>query len=157
MIILIFGQPASGKTTLAHEIKRAQVFYDTILIDGDRWRDITKNKDFSKQGRVYNLRGAFNMALFLEKEGYTPILSFVTPYQELRDYLKDNAEDLIQVYLEYNEDRGRNNNFAKDFEEPIEGVLRLNTSEASILNCYYQILKYVYEEKSRRQHAAENG
>ena len=87
MIILLYGQPASGKTTLSNELMRIYDNQDAIQIDGDKWRDVTKNKDYSKEGRNRNLKGAFDMALYLEKDDYVPILSFVTPYTELRNYL----------------------------------------------------------------------
>ena len=100
MIILFFGQPASGKTTLAKEFQQGQVStFKYPHIDGDKWRDITKNKDYSKEGRIANLKGAFDMALYLEKEKYTPILSFVTPYEELRKYLIDNAKSCKLIHL----------------------------------------------------------
>jgi len=147
MIILLFGQPASGKSTLANEL----IKYDnTINLDGDKWREITKNKDYSKQGRINNLKGAFDMALYLEKEGFIPILSFVTPYQELRDYLSKNAEDLVQVYLNYKGDRGRNDRFASDFEIP-KDCLKLDTSVLSVDMCLKLILGSLkYELKLKK-------
>jgi GTPase SAR1 family protein len=54
MIILLFGQPAAGKTTLSNAIynhfskKDLGWLGGLIQIDGDKWRDITKNKDYSK-------------------------------------------------------------------------------------------------------------
>ena len=154
MIILFFGQPASGKTTLANAYKKINLQHPDYLeedirlvsIDGDRWRDITQNKDYSKEGRLRNLKGAFDMALYLEKEGYTPILSFVTPYEELREYLLNNAQKLVQIYLEYNEDRGRNKNFASDFELPSGRYLHLNTSLESIDECVHKVRQYIFKE-----------
>lgn len=166
MIVLFYGQPASGKTTLANALtyKVRDIFTHLVVksiwdlpmefkkfsshsikIDGDKWRDVTKNKDYSKEGRLRNLKGAFDMALYLEKEGYIPILSFVTPYDELRQYLKDNADNLVEIYLEYNEDRGRNKNFAQDFEEPTIDCLKLNTSKEDIEACLTKIIKYIKE------------
>ena len=146
MIILLFGQPASGKTTLANALYE-RLWGDTlcsmIKIDGDKWRDITKNKDYSKEGRLRNLKGAFDMALYLEKDDYVPLLSFVTPYEELRQHLKDNASKLLQVYLEYNEERGRTNYFATDYEKPSGEFLKLNTSELSIDDCVTKIIEYI--------------
>ena len=142
MIILIMGQPASGKTTLAQEFIRIKEeerkFFQEpryINIDGDKWRNITKNKDYSKEGRLRNLKGAFDMALYLETIEIIPIISMVTPYQELRDYLSKNSQRLVQIYLEYNVDRGRNDKFALDFEKPIGDILSLNTSKLSIEEC----------------------
>jgi len=136
MIILFYGQPASGKTTLANEFSK--IFVNPVLIDGDRWREVTNNKDYSKEGRTRNLKGAFDMALYLEREGFASILSFVTPYTELRSYLYDNADNVYCIYLKYNEDRGRNMNFAKDFEEGFFD-LELDTTKYSIEECIDKI------------------
>jgi adenylylsulfate kinase-like enzyme len=145
MIILLYGQPASGKTTLSNELMRIYDKEDVIQIDGDKWRDITKNKDYSREGRNRNLKGAFDMAIYLEREGYMPILSFVTPYEEYRKYLAENSKKLIEIYLFYNEniDRGRNTFFAKDFEAPSRNFLSLNTSIFSIEQCVNEIINYV--------------
>jgi adenylylsulfate kinase len=146
MIILLFGQPASGKTTLSdafYDLEWDKSVCSLIRIDGDKWRDITQNKDYSKEGRIRNLKGAFDMALYLEKDGYIPLLSFVTPYQELRKYLNDNAQQFVQVYLEYNDERGRTNYFAKDYEQPEGDFLKLNTSELSIETCLSKIKEYI--------------
>ena len=143
MIILFYGQPASGKTTLADKLNIDL----KIRIDGDKWRDVTKNKDYSKEGRLTNLKGAFNMALYLEKEGYIPILSFVTPYKELRQYLKQNANEVVEIYLKYSGDRGRNMNFAKDFEEDEEYNLCFDTSAESIEDCVIKIIHYLFTKR----------
>lgn len=149
MIILLFGQPASGKTTLADKLQHYTFWQGCkILIDGDRWRDITQNKDYSKEGRLRNLKGAFDMALYLEKEGFFPILSFVTPFEELRQYLSEKSEKLIQIYLTYDTDRGRNSYFASEFDQPNGSYLHLNTSELSIDDCLTKIKEYVAEKST---------
>jgi adenylylsulfate kinase-like enzyme len=148
MIILFYGQPASGKTTLANYFYTQTYDISLIKIDGDKWRDVTQNKDYSKEGRVRNLKGAFDMALYLEKDDYTPVLSFVTPYNELRDYIKNNAKKLVEIYLTYEEDWGRNANFAKDFEIPADrDCLILNTSKLSLEQCYHAILNHIKLKK----------
>ncbi len=147
MIILFFGQPASGKTTLADKtvlkLEADHFAYDFIRIDGDKWREVTKNKDYSKEGRTANLKSAFAMAKYLDNEGFTPVLSFITPYKELRDYLSADGNDVAYVYLEYTGDRGRGANFALDFEVPENDdsrLMRLNTSELLIEECVEKII-----------------
>ena len=151
MIILFFGQPASGKTTLADalvlQMEKDHYSYDFVRIDGDKWREVTQNKDYSKDGRVTNLKSAFAMAKYLDNEGFTPVLSFVTPYKELRDYLCD-GHDVVSIYLQYSEDRGRNDRFAKDFEEPELGAdIVLNTSELGVEECIEKVVERVSVRK----------
>jgi adenylylsulfate kinase len=142
MILLIFGQPAAGKTTLAKALLLNKMD-DEIHIDGDEWREVTKNKNYTKEGRMQNLKGAFDMALFLERQGYDIVLSFVTPYEELRQYLRDNAEKLVEVYLTYSGDRGRNTYFATEFDEPSGTYLHLDTSKLSVDECIDKIIDYI--------------
>ena len=143
MIILLYGQPCSGKSTLAdgiyQKIKESGVF---IRIDGDLWREVTNNTDYSKEGRMKNLKTAFDMAIYLELLGFIPILSFVTPYKQSRKYLRKNSKQFVEIYLTYDEDRGRNNYFATDFEEPENYNLKINTSVLSIDECIQEIIQY---------------
>jgi adenylylsulfate kinase len=141
MVILFYGQPTSGKTTLANCLNP---FFgsNSVRIDGDVWRDITKNKDYSKEGRILNLKGAFDMAIYLSRMGFVPILSFVCPYEEMRQYLNDNSR-LIEVYLHSDKDRGRNMNFVKDFEEPKIDCLKIDTSEESIEDSLHKVIDYI--------------
>lgn len=144
MIVLIFGQPASGKTTLSKELMKYSYFHKFFHIDGDEWREVTKNKDYSLHGRVDNLKAAFNMALFLEKKGMDIILSFVAPFELWREYLRQNAQEYFQVYLTYNEDRGRNKYFSSTFEVSVKDCdLCLNTSENNIQVCCEKIIEAI--------------
>ena len=60
MIVVLFGQPCSGKTTLAKELKAYNV-------DGDKLRTIFTNKDYSKEGRIKNLNRASDIAHYLNQ------------------------------------------------------------------------------------------
>lgn len=152
MIILFFGQPASGKTTLAEEfVKYAYPPAESkgfFRIDGDRWREVSNNKDYSKEGRIANLTSAFNMAKYIELSGFVPVLSFVTPYESLRQLLGDENK-VMQVYLEYDIERGRTAYFAKDFEQPKGEYLLLNTSKLGIVECTKKVIQY-YKEKYKQ-------
>ena len=88
MIILLFGQPASGKTTIAKTLNgyitekiKFGIGNDfvsgmNIIIDGDEWRKVTQNKDYSREGRMNNLKGAFDTALFLENAGFMVTITY---------------------------------------------------------------------------------
>jgi hypothetical protein len=148
MILLLFGQPASGKTTLSEALKsrmgeRADSPRGVISIDGDRWREVTSNIDYSREGRMRNLKAAFDMALYLEREGFFVLLSFVTPYAEMREHLRNRAQSFREVYLTYEGDRGRNAYFVYDFEEPGSDVLHLDTGKLGLDDCIGAILAHI--------------
>lgn len=143
MVVLLFGQPASGKTTLADLLVPYMPRF-AMRIDGDVWREITENKDYSEEGRRRNLKSAYDMAIYLERNGISSLMSFVSPFEDLRQYLSSKT-NCVQIYLEYNEDRGRNNYFAKGFDEP-KDCLRINTSELSIDECVIKIREYIKQK-----------
>ena len=153
MIVLFFGQPTSGKTTLADafisEMNYRDNFNDFIKVDGDEWRKISENKDYSKAGRMANLKSAFSMAKFMDNSGYDIVLSFICPYEELREFLKDDRY-VKMIYLNHfhlEQDRGRNMYFADDFEAPTGEYLELNTSIYSIDECVDMCVEYYYSKQ----------
>jgi adenylylsulfate kinase-like enzyme len=129
MIIVLFGQPHSGKSTLAAEL-------DVHNIDGDKLRELFSNKDYSREGRIKNLNRASDIAHYINSVGDSVVLSLVYPYKEARDYLNSLTNDVLWVYLTYSGERGRENFHVKDFESPDEeDVLSLDTSKLSIEEC----------------------
>jgi adenylylsulfate kinase-like enzyme len=147
MIIVLFGQPHSGKTTLAKELGESFDPDTTHYIDGDQLRYIFQNKDFSREGRLKNLQKASDIAAYLNWTGKDVLVSVVYPYKEARDYLNSLSSDVKWVYLYYKEERGRENFHVKDFEFPFleEKVLQLNTSDKSVEECLKQINSYINE------------
>lgn len=131
MIVVLFGQPNSGKTTLANKLLKNT---NHANIDGDLLRILFNNKDFSREGRMSNLKRASDTAVIMEAMGISVILSLVYPYKEARDYLDSLTKDVVWVYLTYSETRGREEYHVKDFDIP-QNVLTLNTSELSIEEC----------------------
>jgi len=137
MIIVIFGQPASGKTTLAKKFM-AEGFHH---IDGDDLRDMFNNKDYSREGRIKNLNRASDIAKYLSYKGHNVVLSLVYPYEEARQYLSKLSREVKWIYLIYEEDRGRDQFKVEDFEVPhrddIDSII--NTSNTSIEKSVDQI------------------
>jgi gluconate kinase len=144
MIVVLFGQPHCGKSTLAN-ILTAKLPADNI--DGDDLRELFKNKDYSREGRIKNLNRASDIAHYInyKNQGYSQVvLSLVYPYKEARDYLNSLTEDVAWIYLTYEGERGRENFHVKDFEVPVEeSVLSLDTSKLSEEECIAVIENYI--------------
>lgn len=141
MIIVLFGQPHSGKSTLAKEILTDH------YVDGDDLRKIFANKDYSREGRLKNLNRASDIAVYLSSKGYGVVLSLVYPYKEARDYLNSLTSDIVWIYLTYEGERGREKYHVKDFEIPTqEDILHLDTSILSVKECVVAIKKYFNEK-----------
>ena len=144
MIIWLTGQPGSGKTTLANQliekIKDDNPSLKIINLDGDDLRNINQNKDYSKKGRIKNISTAISIMRFLANKKYICVVSIVAPYRFLRDELKTEFP-LLEVYLHTTEIRGRENFFAKDYEEPIDPQhLRIDTGKLTIKESIDEIL-----------------
>lgn len=136
MIIWLTGQPGSGKTTLANQviskIKENDPSIKIINLDGDDLRNINKNKDYSKEGRIKNISTAISIMRFLANKKYICVVSIVAPYRFLRDELKTEFS-FLEVYLHTSEERGRENFFATDYEEPIDSNhIRIDTGKLTI-------------------------
>jgi len=141
MIIVLFGQPHSGKTTIANAIKQER---DVEIIDGDQLRNIFQNKDYSKEGRIKNLNRASDIAHYLNSTtDKDVILALVYPYKEARNYLNSLGSEVKWIYLIYEVDRGKEKFHVSDFDYPTEDeALCLNTEWLEIEECKNQILDY---------------
>ncbi len=133
MIIVLFGQPHSGKTTIAEELIKD--LPNTELIDGDRFRAVFKNTDYSKEGRIKNLSKACDIGHYLINTGIKTnvIYSMVFPYREVRDYLRTLMPEAKFFCLSYDNPRGRENFHVVDFElAEDESCTYINTDALSI-------------------------
>jgi len=144
MVIVLFGQPCSGKTTLANQIEA------DYYIDGDQLRTMFQNKDYSKQGRINNLNRASDIATYLHYNGNKVVLSLVYPYKEAREYLNSLVSDVFWVYLTYEGERGREANHVADFDLPYYDDLNImiSTSATSEEDSLELIKKFINEKVS---------
>lgn len=83
MIVLIFGLPGSGKTTLAKELlKRTQA----VHLNADEIRSgLNSDLGFSIEDRVEHARRMGELARLLSNQGQNVIVDFVNPTSETRE------------------------------------------------------------------------
>ena len=140
MIYILYGQPASGKTTLGAML--AEHLDTPFVIDGDEFREMFTNKNYGRGGREENIRNANAVATYLNKKGERDdwaaiyckkdngnsiqgrpvkkgtdvVMCLVNPYDNLRKELKDNNKDnVVEVFLKSDRDL-RKDYHVEDFE-----------------------------------------
>lgn len=143
MILVLFGQPGSGKTTIAHELRGL-----FMSIDGDRFYKIFKNNSAEREDEVALLNKASDIAIFLDSIGLDCVISMPYQYKEARDYLNSSKSDVYWVYLTYDSmltSRGKELFHVEQFDEPEddEDFWEIDTSNTSVDECIYQIEKYL--------------
>lgn len=136
MIIILTGQPHSGKTTISNYLKKAiEVSFPhrkVYQIDGDELRLVLDNKDYSEQGRRKNIETAHAIAKYLQRESIKNdvIISLVSPYRDLREKLKYEY-DCVEFYIRTSEIRGREKFHVENYEIPLENFTEVDTTDVT--------------------------
>ena len=101
MVILITGKAGAGKTNYAVELynELASEGKKPVLIDGDTWRSLHGNDDFSELGRINNLESAAKYAAEKESEGRIVILAFVAPRKQWRNKMRTHWKESRLIYI----------------------------------------------------------
>jgi len=132
MIYWFTGQPGAGKTSIA-EVLITKLPNNTFHVDGDDLREIFNNKDYSELGRRKNIELAQHITHFLHNKGNDVIVSLVSPYRDQREEFKSKlGNDIIEIYVHTENLRGREDFHVKNYEEPLENFLDMDTSDVII-------------------------
>lgn len=101
-VIWLTGLPASGKTTLANELKK---YYDQKslpcdILDGDEIRKtLSKDLGLSPEDRKEHNRRVIFVAKLLAKNGITTIIPLISPYRETRDNARKEIPKFFEVWV----------------------------------------------------------
>ncbi len=162
-VLWFTGLPSSGKTTLANSIYRwlKRYGYKVERLDGDSIRKVFPQTGFDKKSRDEHIRRIGYIASILERNGITVIASFVSPYRESRDFVREICKHFIEVHVvapsEVCEKRdlkglyrrarsGEITNFTgvnDPFEEPLKPELVVRTDTKSKRACVKEITGYL--------------
>jgi adenylyl-sulfate kinase len=95
------GMSGSGKTTLATAVE--QILRDrglkVELLDGDVVRtNLSKGLGFSKEDRDTNIKRIGFVCKLLTRNGVVAIGSAISPYREVRDFIRQDIGRFVEVY-----------------------------------------------------------
>jgi len=114
------GLPCSGKTVLANVVAEdlKKMGMKVERLDGDIVRkSLTRDLGFTEEDRNMNIERVTFVAKLLTRNGVAVLASFVSPYNKIRAYSREEIGDYILVYvkcsLEECEKRDVKNMYAK--------------------------------------------
>jgi adenylylsulfate kinase len=100
-VIWFTGLSGSGKSTLSENLYNTLKKKDLKIehLDGDSIRDIFPKTGFSKEERNRHIRRVGFLASKLENNGITVIASFISPYQETRDFVRNLCSNFVEIHV----------------------------------------------------------
>jgi adenylylsulfate kinase len=161
------GFSGSGKSTLSENfvkiLKKKGLRVEHL--DGDSVRDIFPKTGFSKEERNRHIKRVGFLASKLEKNGVFVIASFISPYQETRDFVRNLCDNFVEVHvstpIEVCEQRdvkglykkARNGEITQftgiddPYEIPKNPEISIDTSDMKIEDSVNQVIKYFNTRK----------
>jgi adenylyl-sulfate kinase len=102
-VLWMTGLSGSGKTTIALILAEAlhQRGLNVERLDGDIVREsLTRDLGFSKEDREKNIERVTFVAKLLSRNGIACICSFISPYQAIRDQVRAETTNFLEVFID---------------------------------------------------------
>jgi len=162
-VLWFTGLPSSGKSTLADKTYEylSKKGYKVERLDGDVVRSFFPNTGFSKEERNTHIKRVGFLASLLENNGVSVVSSFVSPYEESREFVRNLCDNFIQVYVStpleecerrdvkglYKKARaGEISNFtgiSDPYQAPKDAQIVIDTSKETEEDSFKRIKKYI--------------
>ena len=102
-VLWMTGLSGAGKTTIALELEK-ELHNRSIRIerlDGDVVREsLTKDLGFTAEDRRKNIERVTFVAKLLSRNEVGCVCSFISPYQSVRDHVRDNTTNFLEVFID---------------------------------------------------------
>lgn len=172
-VVWFTGLSGAGKTTIsqlvAEKLQARNVRHH--LLDGDEVRaHLTKDLGFSKADRFTNIERVAYVANLLTQHDLIVLASFITPYQNMRDYCRKTIRSYVEVYVKcsleecirrdvkgmYQRALKREINhftgISDPFETPLAPELILHSDKVSAETCANQVITFLEQAGYIRKH-----
>ena len=73
--------------------------YRVERLDGDTVRGLFPSTGFSKEERNNHIERVGHLASILERNGIIVVASFISPYEEARDFVRRLCQNFIEIYM----------------------------------------------------------
>ena len=168
-VIWFTGLPCSGKSTIADiiSIKLKELGKNTERLDGDIIRNgkLSNDLGFSKEDRDKNINRINFVSKLLSRNGVAVLASFVSPYRETRNRIRENVTNFIEVFVDASFEecarrdvkgmyakaiKGEIKNFtgySAPYESPTNPEITCNTNKETIKESICKIIDYLKEKR----------
>ncbi|WP_445665893.1 adenylyl-sulfate kinase [Fodinibius sp. AD559] len=165
-VLWFTGLSGSGKSTISEKVyaKLKEQGYEVEHLDGDAVREVFPTTGFSKKERDDHVKRVGFIASLLQKHGVFVVASFISPYQDARDFVRNMCQDFTEIHistpLEVCEDRDVKGLYAKarkgevdnftgisdPYEEPEDPELRIDTTDITPEEGVQRVFDYLQKE-----------
>ena len=160
------GLSGAGKSTIAERVYHhlEETGRKVEILDGDVIRtNLSKGLGFSKEDRDTNIRRIGFVSKLLSRNGTVAIVAAISPYREVRDEVRQEIGDFVEVYVECSLEelvrrdvkglyekaiRGEIKNFtgvSDPYEEPLNPAVVVNTQYESVEESVSKVLAKLRE------------
>jgi len=169
-VLWFTGLPASGKKVVADEVcrrlRREGLRIDRL--DSQDVRPLFPETGFSPEEVDRHVRRSGHLCAMLEKNGVSVVASFVSPYRQSREFVREVANHFVEVHMrstpEACELRDTKGHYQKahagklkhfpgvdiDYQEPVAPELTLDVDQLSTDEAAGQIIAYLRQNILRQ-------
>lgn len=128
------GVPLSGKTTIADKIFLELEKLDIPLerLDSKDIRDVIPNVGFSREDRNRHMYRIGHLIKTLQNNSISTVSSFVSPYHESRNAIKQMVQNNIIVYVKADIDTCQKRDYKGVYKKALSGELQNFTGISDI-------------------------
>lgn len=162
-VLWFTGLSGSGKSTISERVYATlfQQNYEVEHLDGDAVREVFPKTGFSRKERTAHLKKVGFLASKLQKHNVFVVCSFISPYQDVRQNIREECEDFTEIYVStpleecerrdvkglYEKARnGEIENFtgiSDPYEEPENPDLTINTTDIGIEEAVKKVFDFL--------------
>ncbi len=101
-LIWIIGLPLSGKKVLADKVYEQLLTLKIPLerIESREVRKLLPEIGYERDDRILHIKRVGFLIKKLQRHSVSTICSFVSPYQEARDTVKEMTENYVEIYID---------------------------------------------------------
>ncbi len=128
------GLPLSGKSTIADRVYEELKKFDIPMerIDSKDIRVLIPDIGFDRSDRIRHLKRIGHLIKTLQNNSVSTVVSFVSPYKEARDAVKDMTQNYIEIYVKASIESCKQRDYKGVYEKALNGELKNFTGISDI-------------------------